>query len=210
MAVYIDSANLTDISNAVNFGWVSGVTTNPTLLAREELPVKELLKEITNLSPGPVFYQLMATSVNEMLVEAQKAAVLVGSGLVVKILPTEEGFKFSADHADEFNCCLTAVFSPSQAVVVSQTGAQYIAIYYSRAQKNNSSGIELIESCASILEGTGVEIVAASLKSPQDVSKVILAGAHHIAAPIKVLSQMMSDDLSQEAIRIFYEQGIGL
>ena len=210
MTFYIDSANIEDVSKAISFGWVKGVTTNPTLLARESLGVEQILNNIKQLSSGRIFYQLMAKSVDDMLHEAHAVREILGDQLVVKILPTMEGFRFCFTNSNDFDCCFTALFSVSQAAVAREARARYIAIYYNRAQKNMGDGTGLIEAAAQVLKGTNTEIVAASIKSAQEASKVLLAGAHHIAAPLDVLTEMMDHDLSNEAILDFYNNGVGL
>lgn len=209
MTFYIDSANIEDVSKAISFGWVKGVTTNPLLLARESTAVEEVLDKIKQLN-GPVFYQLMAKTLQDMLVEAHAIREILADQLVVKILPTIEGYRFCSAYSDDYSCCLTALFSVSQAAVAQQAGARYIAIYYNRAQKNLGDGTGLIEAAAQILKGSHTEIVAASIKSAHEASQVLLAGAHHVAAPLNVLTEMVDHDLSIKAINNFYENGVGL
>jgi transaldolase len=210
MNFYIDSANIEDVSKAVSFGWVKGVTTNPLLLARESAAVEEVLNRIKQLSSGPIFYQLFSKTVEDMLVEALAVKEILGEQLVVKILPTEAGYRFCSTYSGEYICCLTALFSAAQAAAAQQAGARYIAIYFNRAQKKMGNGIGLIEAAAQVLKGSGTEVVAASIKNTDEASQVLLAGALHIAAPLNVLTEMMKHNLSHEAITDFYENGVGL
>ena len=124
MAYFIDSANLDDISEAVSYGWVTGVTTNPLLLAREELDAEQVLLKIKRLTAGPIFYQLMAKTQDEMLVEAKTARDILGDQLVVKIPPVVDGFRFCCSYSSDYACCLTALFSLSQIAAARETGAR--------------------------------------------------------------------------------------
>ena len=210
MTFYIDSANLKDISTAVSYGWVKGVTTNPLILARENGDVEQILSKIQQLTKGRIFYQLIGQTVVEMQEEAGAARDIVGDQLVVKVLPTSEGYRFCSKHSVGYTCCLTALYSVSQAAAAKEAGAQYIAIYYNRAQQKMGNGIELIETAAAVLNDSHTEIVAASVKSAEQVGQVLLAGAHHVAAPLDVLNETTQHKLSDQAIAEFLKNGEGL
>jgi transaldolase len=210
MAIYIDSAIENEVRQAMAFGWVSGVTTNPSLLARVDRPPEVVLEQLSSISPGPLFYQLMAKMPHEMLREANRARDLVGEKLVLKILPTEAGFQFCAQYSGDFPCCVTAIFSEWQALVASEAGAGYIAIYVNRATKLLGDGIELVRNASAVLSGSCTQIVAASIKSPREASTVFMAGAHHLAVPYDVLQALITHELSESAIVEFYGGGVGI
>jgi transaldolase len=210
MTFFIDSANIQDISTAVSFGWVKGVTTNPLILARENGDVEQILSQIKQLTNGLIFYQLIGKTVGEMLDEAGAARDIVGNQLVVKVLPTTQGFQFCSRHSRGYTCCLTALYSVSQAAAAKEAGAQYIAVYYNRAQEEMGNGTELIETAAAVLNGSNTEIVAASVKSAEQAGQVLLAGAHHVAAPLNVLNETTQHKLSDQAITEFLKYGDGL
>lgn len=210
MTFFIDSANLKDISKAVSFGWVKGVTTNPLILARENGNVEQILAQIKQLTNGLIFYQIIGQTVSEMLDEAGAARDILGDQLVVKVLPTSEGFQFCSWHSGGYTCCLTALYGVSQAAAAKEAGAQYIAIYYNRAQQKMGNGIELIEAASAVLNDSYTEIVAASVKSAEQVGQVLLAGAHHVAAPLNVLNDSTQHNLSDQAIVEFLKNGEGL
>lgn len=210
MGVFIDSADLADCRAAKNLGWIAGITTNPTLLARESRSAKQLLIDLAAVDLRPLFYQLQQTSIAQMLGEAEMAEELVSEGLVLKLPPNQEGFRFAALHHQRFKTCVTAVFSPSQAVAAAAASADYVAIYVNRATRQLGDGMNLVRNCAAVLSGTDTSILAASLKTPEEAVEALVAGADHLTAPLDVLTAMMSHPSSQEAMGRFMNGGIGL
>lgn len=208
--IFIDSASINEIKSAMEFGWVDGVTTNPILLAKENRDPVLLYKEIRAITSGPVFYQIMSREVGEMQDEARRIFQVLGDQLVLKIIPSETGYKFCCRHSKEFDICITAVYSPTQAAVAYSSGARYVAFYYNRAQKKTGDAAGLIDAISSILSGSNTEILAASLKSTDEVATVLKSGANHIAAPLTVLKKMINHELSDQAIAAFYQDGIGI
>ena len=210
MAIFLDSAKKNEVKQAMAYGWVSGVTTNPSLLAKAGRPPEEILEQLSSISTGPLFYQLMAKTSHEMLREANKVRDLIGEKLVLKILPTEAGFRFCAQYSGDFPCCVTAVFGEWQALVAREAGAVYFAIYVNRASRLLGDGIELVRNASAVLSGSSTQIVAASIKSPREASTVFMAGAHHLAIPYDVLQALMTHELSESAIAEFYGSGVGI
>lgn len=208
--IFIDSANIEEIKSALELGWVRGVTTNPILLAVEKCDPVSLFEDIRALCSGPVFYQMMSREIGEMRKEASRIAQILGGQLVLKIIPSETGFKFCSLYSGEFDICITAVFNPLQAVVAANSGAAYTAVYYNRAQKSMGDGSRLIKEISTVLSGLGTEILAASIKSVDEVKAVLNAGAYHIALPYPVIVQMIQDDLSDQAIESFFQNGVGI
>jgi transaldolase len=210
MAIFLDSAKKNEVKQAMEFGWVSGVTTNPSLLAKVDRPPEVVLEQLSSISTGPLFYQLMAKTPHEMLREANKARDLVGDKLVLKILPSKAGFQFCTQYSGDFPCCVTAVFSEWQALVACEAGAAYIAIYVNRAKRLLGDGIGLVRNVSAVLSGSSTQIVAASIKSPLEASVVFMAGAHHLAVPFGVLQELITHELSESAIAEFYGSGVGI
>ncbi|MFC2055385.1 transaldolase family protein [Chloroflexota bacterium] len=206
----MDSAKKNEVIKAMAFGWVRGVTTNPSLLAKVDHPPEVVLEQLSSISTGPLFYQLMVKTPHEMLREANKARDLVGEKLVLKILPSEAGFRFCAQYSGDFPCCVTAVFSEWQALVAREAEAAYIAIYVNRATRLLGDGIELVKNASAVLSGSSTQIVAASIKSPLEASAVFMAGAHHLAVPYDVLQKLITHELSERAIAEFYGSGVGI
>jgi len=210
MAIFIDSAIYDEVLEALSTGWIDGVTTNPLLLAMAPEPPATVLKSLASLNPGVVFYQLMSTAQEEMLAEAQQAHALLDEELVLKLAPTWEGLSFAARYSSEFSCCVTAVFNPAQALAARQAGAQYVAVYVNRATQLGVDGIELVQEIAQILEGSRTEILAASIKTPEQASRAFRAGASHLTLPLAVLKSLIADPLTDETMRDFLQRGVGI
>ena len=210
MTIYIDSAITFEIENARQLGWVKGVTTNPTILARAGDPPEVALRRIFALGFDQVFYQLVSNSLENMVVEANAARQILGEKLVVKIPPSQEGFQFVVQNHQEFPCCITAIFSPAQAVVACEAGARYLALYINRTTRLLGDGIALVREISDLILGYDTEILAASLKSPDEAISALKAGAHHLALPYDVLMAMPEHPLSAQTIAEFQEKGKGL
>jgi transaldolase len=210
MAIFIDSAIYEEVREALSAGWIGGVTTNPLLLAGATEPPAKVLERLASLSPGMVFYQLMSTTQEDMLAEARQARLLLGELLVLKLAPIWEGFSFAAHYASEFRCCVTAVYSPAQALAARQAGAQYVAVYVNRATLLGIDGIELVRDIARVLEGCRTEILAASLKTPEQASQAFKAGAAHLTMPLAVLKSLAANPFSDETVDDFLQRGVGI
>lgn len=210
MAIYLDSANLEEARQAKELGWVHGVTTNPSLMAKAGVEPETVLRGLKELGFKQVFYQLVSQNMEDMLMEARTAAGLVTDGLVYKIAPTDTGFAFVARHGKQFPCCVTAIFDPAQALVAREAGAGYIAVYVNRATKQMGNGLALVRELATILAGSQTEILAASLKSTQEAVDAHLVGAHHITVPFGVLAGLTSHPLSAKTVEQFKAEGVGI
>ena len=210
MAIYLDSAKLDEAHKVKEFGWVFGVTTNPSLLAKAGNAPEAVLKQLTGLGFKQVYYQLTAQSLDVMLDEAKSVRKIVGDILVLKIVPTELGFRFVALHGKEFPCCVTAVFSPAQALVAREAGARYVALYVNRATQQMGDGLALVNSVRATLGEGQTEILAASLKSAEEAVAALNAGAQHITVPFNVLASLTSHPISIRTIEQFNSEGIGI
>lgn len=210
MAIYLDSAIIEEARQVKKLGWVYGVTTNPTLMAKAGVAPEVVLKELATLDFHQVYYQLVSQNVEDMLIEARKAAEIVKNGLICKIAPTENGFRFVAKYGTEIPCCVTAIFDPAQALVAREAGARYIAVYVNRATKQLGDGLALVRDLANVLAGSQTEIVAASLKSTKEAVDAFVAGAQHLTVPFDVLMGLSTHPLSEQTIEQFNAEGIGL
>jgi len=210
MSIFIDTANIDDARSARDFGWVSGITTNPLLLANSGESVSIALQRLTELNTGALFYQITSTSLDNMLEEAYLAKEIIGEQLVVKIPPVEAGFRAASNLYEKIPCCITAVFSVTQAIVAQEGGARYIAVYVNRAEKLLGDGLSLVKDIAKVLNGGTTQILAASIKSSAEAGASILAGANHITAPLHVLRSLTTHELSEEVICQFKSEGVGL
>ena len=210
MAVYLDSAKLDEARRAKDLGWVCGVTTNPSLMAKAGVEPEVVLKGLAELEFQHVYYQLVSNDLGDMFDEARKAAEIVKRGLIYKVAPTENGFRFVAKHGGEFPCCVTAIFDPAQALVAREAGARYIAVYVNRATRHLGDGLALVRELANVLAGSRTAILAASLKSTKEAVKVFLAGAQHITVPFDVLTTLMNHPLSVQTLDQFNADGVGI
>lgn len=210
MAIYIDSGDLHHIQQGLDLGWVSGVTTNPLLLAKSNTSPRERLQEIKALCRGPIFYQLMAGSYEAMLKEAHQAEEILEKQLVVKLPPNELGFKVCSTLSTRMACCPTAIYAEAQAAVAREAGAQYLAVYVNRATRLQGDGVNLLKGICDLLNESGTAVLAASLKSPEEAVAALNAGADHLTLPYATLMAMSQHDLSQAAISEFMENGVGI
>ena len=210
MSIFIDSANLTHVKTAVELGWVRGITTNPLLLAQSDMKTSELLKSLKLLSKGPIFYQLTANSLDASLAEAHEALEILEKQLVVKLPPSDLGFRLCSELSSRMACCPTAIYSTSQALIAREAGAQYLAVYVNRAMRLMGDGLKLVEDIAEILKDSQTRLLAASLKSPDEAIRAFSAGAQHLTLPYSTLMEMSKHSLSDEAIKQFRSEGKGL
>lgn len=210
MAIYLDSAKLNEARRAKNLGWVYGITTNPTLMAKAGIAPEVVLKELAALEFYQVYYQLVSNNLDDMMVEAQIAREIVQRGLILKIAPTENGFSFVAKYGKDFPCCVTAIFDPAQALVAREAGARYIAVYVNRATKQVGDGIALVKDLANVLAGSQIEILAASLKSTKEAVDAFVAGAQHITVPFDLLMSLSTHPLSVQTVEQFNAEGVGI
>ncbi len=210
MAIYLDSATLDEARQARELGWVYGVTTNPSLMARVGVEPELVLKGLAELEFHHVYYQLVSNNPDDMLIEARKVNGIVKGGLILKIAPIENGFRFIAKHGNEFPCCVTAIFDPAQALIAREAGAKYIAVYVNRATKQLGDGLSLTRELARVLVGSQTEILAASLKSTKEAVDAFLAGAQHITIPFDVLASLSTHPLSVQTVEQFNAEGAGI
>jgi transaldolase len=209
MAIFIDSALIREVEAARSLGWVRGVTTNPLLLARTGCDVRTVLSELARLEIGSVFYQLVSPTLDGMHQEMQQAAKIVGPALVLKVPPTQIGFQFVSKCVD-YPCCITAVYSPAQAMIARETRARYVALYVNRATRLMGNGFQLVKDVAEVLKHSGIEIIAASIKSSEEACASLAAGAHHLTLPYEVLTGLITHPLSEQAMAEVQDTGAGI
>lgn len=210
MTLYLDSAIISEAEIAVQMGWVKGITTNPTLLAKSDRPPAETLKKLASLTTGPVFYQLVAPDLRGMLAEGRKAYDPIGMQTILKIPATPVGFEAVAQLSLEVCCAVTAIYHPAQAAVAKEAGAGMAIAYVNRATKLLGDGIALVKDMAGILALSDTEILAASIKTPDEAAAALQAGAHHLTLPLTMLQAIASHEFSQKTVEEFSQNGIGL
>jgi len=210
MLFLLDSANIEDARVCAKWGWVKGVTTNPNILAKSGKPARESLQKLKKTIKGPIFYQLTGDSIKTMVEEANDAYDILKKRLVLKIPATTLGFEACAELSDKYPCAVTSIFSPAQALVANAAGAKYALYYHNRAIRLMEDGKDLSKNLVSILKGTGTAVVAASLKSPQEIFEARQAGVKIMTTTLEVLTQLTVHDLSNQAVADFDENGIGI
>ena len=208
--IYLDSALIEEAQTAIAMGWVKGITTNPTLLSKSKLASEDCLQQLSAICPGELYYQLCATDFDGMVQEGHRAAEIVGEKLVLKIPATELGFRVTAHLATKIACSVTAIYSPAQAAITSEAGAKYAIAYVNRATRLLGDGLGLVQSMSQILQGSKTEILAASIKSPQEAAETLIAGAHHLTVPLSILQAMTTHELSVKTVSEFSTQGRGI
>ena len=210
MQLLLDSAIIEEARQAAEWGWLSGATTNPTLLAASTLPPAKTLKKLKRLFKGPIFYQLTGLSLETMTEEASLAADILGSQLVLKIPATDLGFQAAARLSKNYICAITSLFTPAQALVAHASGARYALYYHNRAKRLLKNGSRLASQLVEVLAGTGTQVVAASLKTPDELVEARQAGVSILSAKFEVLAQLPLNEFSQAALDAFPASGTGL
>ncbi len=204
MGLYLDSADADDARAAQAFGFIDGVTTNPTLIARTRRAPLDVLADLVELVEGNIFYQLTAPSVAERLDEAWEAYSIRPDRVILKVPTTAENLSLVAELSHDIECAMTAIFSPAQAYMAAQAGARFVIPYVNRSTRLLGDGPSLVRAMRDVLDQTcGVEILAASVKSPDEAVAALCAGAHHLAMPLDVIRAMGEHELSRQAITDF-------
>jgi len=205
LRLFLDTANLEEIREAVELGVISGVTTNPSLVAKENGDFAGMIKEISTLIDGPVSAEVLSLSAPEMIREARDLAIL-HSNVVVKIPITAEGLKaVKVLSAEGIKTNVTLVFSAPQALLAALAGAAYVSPFIGRLDDAGHDGVEVVREMVSIFaqHGLTTEIIAASIRHPRHVVEAALAGADIATVPIKVLRQMITHPLTDLGIQRF-------
>ncbi|MDB9314408.1 transaldolase family protein [Spirulina sp. CS-785/01] len=210
MALYLDSAQLEDAKIAITWGWVTGITTNPTLLAKSPLSPADTLSKLAKICPRELYYQLTTSDFQGMVTEARKAKEIIGEKLVLKIPATSNGFQTVAHLSPDIPCAVTAIYSPAQAAVAKEAGAKYAIAYVNRATRLLGDGIRLVADMADILQDSNTKILAASIKSPEEAFKSLQAGAYHLTLPLPQLQALTQNSHSEATVNEFAEKGKGI
>ncbi|KJS17155.1 MAG: transaldolase [Peptococcaceae bacterium BRH_c4b] len=205
MKIFIDTANIEEIKSAYELGVISGVTTNPSLIAKEGRDFAQVVKEITAIVDGPVSAEAVSPAAPEMIVEARQLAA-IHPNVVVKIPMTGEGLKAVKTLAAEgINTNVTLVFSANQALLAALAGATYVSPFVGRLDDVGQDGMELIQDIMAIYENYGfaTEVIAASIRNPLHVTQAALYGADIATVPYGVIMQMLRHPLTDKGIEKF-------
>ena len=207
MRFFIDTANVDDIRKANAMGVICGVTTNPSLIAKEGRDFKEVIKEIASIVDGPISGEVKATTLDAegMMKEAREIAA-IHPNMVVKIPMTVEGLK--ACHmckVEGIKTNLTLIFSANQALLAARAGATYVSPFLGRLDDISMPGIDLIRQISEIFAVGDIDaqIIAASVRNPIHVLDCALAGADIATVPYKVIEQMTHHPLTDQGIEKF-------
>ena len=207
MKFFIDTANVEDIRKANDMGVICGVTTNPSLIAKEGRDFNEVIKEITTIVDGLISGEVKATTVDAegMIAEGREIAK-IHPNMVVKIPMTVEGLKATKVLSSEgIPVNVTLIFSANQAILAANAGAAYVSPFLGRLDDINTPGIDLIRNISEIFDiyGYDTEIIAASVRNPIHVTDCALAGADIATVPYKVIEQMTKHPLTDQGIEKF-------
>ena len=208
MKLFIDTAKIEDIKKANEMGVICGVTTNPSLIAKEGGRSQEdVLKEIASIVDGPISGEVKATTVDAegMIAEGREIAKL-HPNMVVKIPMTIEGLKATKVLSSEgIKCNVTLIFTANQALLAARAGAAYVSPFLGRLDDISVTGVELIRTITEIFDNYGIEteIISASVRNPIHVTDCALAGADIATVPYSVIEQMTKHPLTDQGIEKF-------
>ncbi len=207
MKFFIDTANIDEIRKANDMGVICGVTTNPSLIAKEGRDVYEVVAEIASIVDGPISGEVKATTTDAegMIAEGREIAK-IHPNMVVKIPMTVEGLKAVKVLASEgIKCNVTLIFTVNQAILAAEAGAAFVSPFLGRLDDINQPGIDLIDDIVTVFDNYGyeTEIIAASIRNPIHVQDCALAGAHIATIPYSVIEQMTKHPLTDAGIEKF-------
>lgn len=205
MELYIDTANIDEIREAAAMGVLDGVTTNPSLIAKEKVPYEKRLAEICEVVPGPVSAEVVSTRFDDMVSEGRDRAK-IASNIVVKFPCTVDGLKACKTLTEEgTRTNLTLCFQPLQALLVAKAGAFLVSPFIGRIDDIGEDGMQLIQQIRQIYDNYGYEtkVLAASIRHPLHLVQCAMIGADVATVPYKVIEQMMKHPLTDQGLEKF-------
>lgn len=205
MRLFIDTANIEEIRKAHAMGVISGVTTNPSLVAKEGRNFHQVLQEIHEIVDGPISAEVISTNAEEM-VEEGKRLYSLGKNIVIKVPITEEGLKATARfHQLGIPTNVTLIFSVNQALLAARAGATYVSPFVGRLDDIGQDGMNLVSDIVQLfsIHGINTQVIAASIRHPLHVTQAGLAGAHIATVPYKVIEQMVKHPLTDVGLDRF-------
>lgn len=207
MKFFIDTANIAEIKEAVSLGLIDGVTTNPSLVSKENREFRELIREICSIVDGPVSAEALSLDAGSLIKEARDLSS-IHKNIVVKIPMVPEGLKAVRVLSQEgIKTNVTLIFSPSQALLAAKAGATYVSPFVGRLDDVSYSGMELVSQIRTIFDNYGftTEIIVASIRNPLHVVDAAMIGADVATIPFKVLQQLSHHPLTDIGIKKFLE-----
>lgn len=214
MKIFVDTANIEEIRKANDLGVICGVTTNPSLIAREGRDLKEVINEICSIVDGPISAEVMSLKAPEMIEEGIKLSEM-HKNIVIKIPMCEEGLKAVKGLSSMgIKTNVTLIFSPVQALLAARAGATYVSPFLGRLDDIGNPGIDVISQIAEMfkIHGITTEIISASVRNPMHVLDAALAGSDIATIPYGVIKQMVKHPLTDIGIKKFvddYEKAFG-
>lgn len=205
MKFFIDTANVDEIKEINNWGVIDGVTTNPSLIAKEGRDFVEVITEITSIIDGPISAEVISLDSKNMVNEARELAK-INKNIVIKIPMTEEGLKaVNILSKENIKTNVTLVFSATQALLASKAGASYVSPFLGRLDDISTDGMNLIEDICQIFSiyDIDTQIIAASVRTPMHVLQIAKSGADIATVPYKVFKQMLKHPLTDIGIEKF-------
>lgn len=207
MKLFIDTAKVEDIRRANDMGIICGVTTNPSLIAKEGRVFEDVIREIASIVDGPISGEVKATTTDAAgMIEEGRRIAAIHPNMVVKIPMTEDGLKACKVLSQEdIRVNMTLIFTAAQALLAARAGAAYVSPFLGRLDDISTSGVELIETITEMFAVSGIEteIIAASVRHPMHVVDCALAGADIATVPFKVIEQMIHHPLTDSGIEKF-------
>jgi transaldolase len=205
MKIFLDTANVAEIKKGLAYGVIDGVTTNPSLVAKEQREFIPLIKEITAAIPGPVSVEVTASHPEEMIAQAEKYAA-IAANVVIKVPINLEGLqvvKVLSGRGIKTN--VTLIFSPSQALLAAKAGATYVSPFVGRIDDISGDGMALVEDIAVIFDNyeIGTEIIVASVRHPLHFVQAAKIGADVATIPFATLAQLLSHPLTSSGMERF-------
>ncbi|NGQ95531.1 fructose-6-phosphate aldolase [Brevibacillus sp. SYP-B805] len=205
MRFFIDTANVDEIREIHEWGVVAGVTTNPSLVAKEGRDFIETLKEIIDIVDGPISAEVISTDAKGMIEEGEKLASL-SKNIVIKVPMTEEGLKAVKYFAKrKIRTNVTLIFTANQALLAARAGATYVSPFLGRLDDISHDGMQLIADISEIfaVHGIETEIIAASIRHPVHVTEAARRGAEYATIPYKVFKQLLKHPLTDSGLEKF-------
>ncbi|MEW4101710.1 fructose-6-phosphate aldolase [Bacillus altitudinis] len=206
MLFFVDTANIADIKEAHELGILAGVTTNPSLVAKEkDVSFHDRLREITDVVSGSVSAEVISLKAEEMIEEGKELAA-IAPNITVKIPMTKDGLKAVKALTDlGIKTNVTLIFSANQALLAARAGATYVSPFLGRLDDIGQNGLDLISEVKTIFDvhGLDTQIIAASIRHPQHVTEAALRGAHIGTMPLKVIKQLTKHPLTDAGIEQF-------
>ncbi len=205
MKFFIDTANIDEIKKAVDMGMVDGVTTNPTLISRENKPFEEIIAEIAEVVDGPISAEVIALDAEGMVNEGRELAK-ISKNIVIKVPMTTDGLKATKVFtAENIKTNVTLVFSSAQALLAAKAGATYVSPFVGRLDDLAQTGMDLVADIMTIYENYGYqsEVIVASVRNPMHVMDAALIGADIATIPFNVIGQLAKHPLTDRGMESF-------